>query len=105
MPLPQRSIFLPTTVKRFVCTPPGGSGGPSTRKKLVPQGLPLTAWGVIPSPTNPAGGAGSDASHWRKLGPTRLAAVSGPEKPGARLPTSKVTLMTPRLFATSCSTP
>src|SRR5881398_2720806 len=31
MPLPQTSIFLPTTVKRFVCTPPGGSSGPSTR--------------------------------------------------------------------------
>src|SRR4029077_2014777 len=39
MPSPQRSIVFPTTTKRFVCTPPMGSSGPSTRKKLVPQGL------------------------------------------------------------------
>src|SRR6266705_3193196 len=93
MPLPQTSIFLPVTTKRGVCTPPAGRSGPSTLKKLVPQGLPVMVCGVSPSPMNPAGGAGRAASHWRKLGPTRLPTVSGPKKPGAAMPESKVTLM------------
>jgi hypothetical protein len=45
--------------------------GPSTRKKLLPLGLPVTAWGVTPSDRKPAGGAGVEASHFRKgsMGP------------------------------------
>src|SRR5438094_3201718 len=105
IPLPQTSIFLPVTVKRGVCTPPAGRSGPSTLKKLVPQGLPVMVCGVSPSPMNPAGAGGRAASHWRKLGPTRLPTVSGPKKPGAARPESKVTLMAPRLFATRVSTP
>src|SRR5437762_3000917 len=105
MPLPQTSIFLPVTTKRGVCTPPAGRSGPSTLKTLVPQGLPVMVCGVSPSPMNPAGAAGRAASHRRKLGPTRLPAVTGPVKPGAAMPLSKVTLMAPRMSATSVSTP
>src|SRR5215470_12661936 len=79
MPSPQRLIVFPTTTKRFVCTPPGGISGPSTRKKFVPQGLPVTVCGVAPSPMKPAGGGGRVASHLRRVSPTRLPGVTGPK--------------------------
>src|SRR5215813_7623856 len=40
-PLPHTSWILPWTENRLVVTPPTGSPGPVTRKKLVPHGLPV----------------------------------------------------------------
>src|SRR5262245_27575333 len=64
-PLPHTSWIRPMTEKRFVTTPWTGSPGPATRKKFVPQGLPVTVWSTAGSPTNPAGAAGAVASHTR----------------------------------------
>src|SRR5439155_20315168 len=66
-PLPQTEAFFPRTDQRFVSTPPGGSPGPSTRKKFVPHGLPVIGCSTAGSPMNPAGGAGGVASHWSQV--------------------------------------
>src|SRR5439155_17567055 len=66
-PLPQIEAFFPMRLKRFVWTPPGGSPGPSTRKKFVPHGLPVIGCGITKSPMAPAGGAGGVASHWSQV--------------------------------------
>src|SRR5439155_18735358 len=98
-PLPQTSSFWPVMTKRGVCTPPTGRSGPSTRKKLVPHGLPVMVWGVSASPMKPAGGA---VSHVRKDGPTGPASASenavGRSEIGTA-PTVTVSLMTPRASA------
>ena len=99
-PLPQISIVFPATEKRSVWIPPPGSPAPSTRKRFVPQGLPVTRWSTCGLPTNPGGGAGEDASQTRK-GPTRL--PSGPAKPG--VPTVFDTSTRPAPSAWRTSTP
>src|SRR5439155_1630135 len=66
-PFPQIEAFFPRTDQRFVSTPPGGSPGPSTRKKFVPHGLPVIVCNTAGSPMNPAGGAGGVASHWSQV--------------------------------------
>src|SRR5438105_2611195 len=80
---------------------PTGRSGPSTRKKLVPHGLPVMVWGVSASPMKPAGGA---VSHVRKDGPTGPASASenavGRSEIGTA-PTVTVSLMTPRASAVS----
>src|SRR4051812_12106680 len=45
--------------------------GPSIRTKFVPSGLPVTAWSVAPSPTNPAGAAGATLGSQVRNGPKR----------------------------------
>src|SRR5689334_19368462 len=58
----------PCTVMRFVSTkftPGPPTSGPSTRKTFV--AVPITRWGVLASPMNPGGAAGSaSGSHFRK---------------------------------------
>ena len=48
---------LPISANVLDCAPPAGRPGPSTRKKLVPSGLPMTGTSVTASPMKPAGGA------------------------------------------------
>src|SRR4051794_100474 len=61
---------LPISAKVVDWAPPAGRPGPSTRKKLVPRGLPMTGTSVIASPMNPAGGARAPGAAGRN-GPYR----------------------------------
>src|SRR5207249_461311 len=69
---------LPMSANVFDCTPPGGRPGPSTRKKLLPVGLPTTGTSVTASPMKPAGGAGAVGAAVRNgpYGPASAAAKS-----------------------------
>src|SRR5438445_808526 len=50
-PFPHTCPILPMIVLNWsVCCPPGGKPGPSIRKMLVPQGLPVTVWFAPGSP-------------------------------------------------------
>src|SRR6266576_3592802 len=99
-PLPQIEAFFPMRLKRFVWTPPGGSPGPSTRKKFVPHGLPVIGCGITKSPMAPAGGAGGVASHrsqvlMKELGSSGVVKVLKPmpQVGGTRTRQSLVKLM------------
>src|SRR5207249_403693 len=100
-PFPQIEAFFPRTDQRFVSTPPGGSPGPSTRKKFVPHGLPVTVCNTAGSPMNPAGGAGSVASHTSQLliqengasGVVKALSPAGPQVGGFERRQSSVKLM------------
>src|SRR2546423_7165766 len=48
---------LPTSAKVLETHAPGAQPGPSTSKKFVPTGLPITGTALTPSPMKPAGGA------------------------------------------------
>ena len=92
----------PASVRRVVCTQSAGtrtpgqawaaSAGlglmavPSTRKKSLAAGLPITVCGVTPSLMNPAGAAGAP-DHCRKgsMGPVAagLSVVELMSRPGA----------------------
>src|SRR2546423_15451614 len=61
---------LPRRANVFDCEPPAGRPGPSTRKKLVPTGLPMTGTSVAASPMKPAGGAAAPGAGVRD-GPLR----------------------------------
>src|SRR5262245_54513473 len=105
IPLPQTSIVWPVMTKRGVCTRPTGRPGPSTWKKLVPQGLPVMVWGVRASPMKPGGGG---VSQVRKVEPTGPASASenavGTTEIGTA-PTVTVSLITPKTSAVSVFTP
>src|SRR3954465_6542447 len=66
---------LPMSAKVFDCTPPAGSPGPSTRKKLLPVGLPTTGTSTTASPMNPAGAAGVAPGAAVRNGPNRPASA------------------------------
>src|SRR2546425_1069885 len=99
-PLPQTAAVFPMRLKRFVWTPPGGSPGPSTRKKFVPHGLPVIGCRIAKSPMYPAGGAGGVASHcsqvlMKELGSSGVVKVlkPTPQVAGTRSRQSSVKLM------------
>src|SRR5436305_11029601 len=50
---------LPNSANVLLTQAPGAQPGPSTSKKLVPVGLPITGTCVAKSPMKPAGGAGA----------------------------------------------
>src|SRR4051812_36912630 len=67
---------LPMSAKVLDCTPPAGSPGPSTRKRLLPVGLPTTGTSTTASPMNPAGGAGVAPGAGVRNGPKRPASAA-----------------------------
>src|SRR4051794_33692359 len=73
---------LPISAKVSCWAPPAGRPGPSTRKKLVPSGLPVTGTSVTASPMKPAGGAGAPGAAGRDGPPT--AAPGAADETGGR---------------------
>src|SRR4051794_10964881 len=67
---------LPISAKVLDCTPPAGRPGPSTRKRLLPVGLPTTGTSTTASPMNPAGGAGVAPGAGGRNGPKRPASAA-----------------------------
>src|SRR4051812_17971574 len=65
---------LPMSANVFDWTPPAGRPGPSTRKRLLPVGLPTTGTSTTASPMNPAGGAAPGAAV--RNGPKRPASAA-----------------------------
>ena len=63
---------LPMRANVLDCAPPAGRPGPSTRKRLLPVGLPTTGTSVTASPMKPAGGAAAPGAAVRN-GPKRPA--------------------------------
>src|SRR5690349_9428900 len=91
----------------IVFTPGPPTFGPTMRRKLVPNGLPVMAWSTLASPTNPAGGAGAVASH-RRNGPTLLVGSTLAKLHAggtAPQPWSSVKLIVPVAEATKVFTP
>src|SRR5215467_8804665 len=102
--------ILPMTVKRsvwIVLTPGPPTFGPSTRKILLPVGLPVILCRVTPSPMKPAGGAGAVESHLRN-GPTLVVVRTSEKSQGggtAGQPWSSVELIVPSASATNVCPP
>src|SRR3954454_5626287 len=86
--------FAPVVGHGFGFVVPGAPPmpGPWTRTKFVLRVLAVTAFGVTPSPVEPAGGTSAGlaafGAHWRN-GPTRP--LRAPVKSPAATPTSCVT--------------
>src|SRR5205085_12105677 len=98
----------------MLLTPGPPTSGPSTWKKLVAKGLPVTRWGTEKLPMNPAGGASTavpKVSQVRKrsrmgLFKARVTSQATPTTLGPQ-PTSVVVLMLrrPLVCATNVTTP
>src|SRR5262249_10326031 len=97
--------ILPVIENRFVSTtltPGPPTSGPERRKKLVPNGLTMTAWAIAGWPMKPAGGTDTAGSHLRNgpmFGWTR-ASVKSHAGGVAPQPTSLVKLIVLAVVAT-----
>src|SRR4051794_24861541 len=75
---PPKSLPISANVLDWI--PPAGRPGPSTRKKLLPVGLPTTGTSTTASPMNPAGGVlpGAAVRKGPKRPPSAAAKSHGP---------------------------
>ncbi len=99
---------LPCSVHAVLMTPPAGRPSPSTLKKFVSNGLPMTACATLGSPMKPSGGPPAadgcgKVSHVRK-GPRRLA-IASPKAQTAGKSGAQPMSSVPSLLATPPSAP